>query len=68
MLHDPGFVSESEENSCPTLTPTAELVSWANEVRPAGDPEVTDANIMTAARFADALDVAFREGVSWWGG
>jgi hypothetical protein len=46
----------------------AEMLRWVNEVRPAGDPEYTGANIMTAAWFAAGLDASFRERVEWWGG
>jgi hypothetical protein len=47
---------------------TADLVRWLNTVRPIGDPELTEANIMTAERIADSLDAQFRERVRWWGG
>ena len=46
----------------------AEMVHWMNDVRSPGDPECTEADIMTAARFADRLDAAFRERVESWGG
>jgi hypothetical protein len=49
------------------FTPTG-MARWLNAVRPSGDPEVTEAKIVTAARFADGLDAAFRERVEWWGG
>jgi hypothetical protein len=42
------------------------MVDWANEVRPAGQPEHADADIMTAERFAFKLDAAFRERVRLW--
>jgi hypothetical protein len=44
------------------------MVRWCNSVRPDGDPEVTEASIVSAVRFADSLDAAFRERVHWWGG
>jgi hypothetical protein len=46
----------------------AEMTLWMNEVRPGGDPERTEADIITAKGFADGLDAAFRERVEWWGG
>jgi hypothetical protein len=46
----------------------AEMVVWVNEVRPAGDPEHTEADVLTAERFAENLDALFRERVRWWGG
>jgi hypothetical protein len=52
-----------------TAFPTsADMVRWLNTVRPLGDPEVTEAKIMTAERCANSLDVTFRERVEWWGG
>jgi hypothetical protein len=52
-----------------TAFPTsADMVRWLNGIRPAGDPEATEADIMTAERFADSFDAAFRERVRWWGG
>jgi hypothetical protein len=52
-----------------TAFPTpADMVRWLNGIRPAGDPETTEADIMTAECFADCLDAAFRERVRWWGG
>jgi hypothetical protein len=47
---------------------TEDAVRWLNTVRPIGDPEVTEANILTAERVADSLDAQFRERVRWWGG
>jgi hypothetical protein len=44
------------------------VVRWLNTVRPSGDPEVTEAKIVTAVRFADSFDAAFRKRVGWWGG
>jgi hypothetical protein len=44
------------------------VVCWLNTVRPSGDPEVTEARIMTAERCANSLDTMFRERVKWWGG
>ena len=46
----------------------AEMVRWANDVRPAGEPEITERNIMTAEQFADSLNTGFRDGVAWQGG
>jgi hypothetical protein len=46
----------------------ADAVRWANRRLPDGEPERTEADIITAARFADALDAAFRELVEWYGG
>jgi hypothetical protein len=46
----------------------AEMTLWVNEVRPAGDPERTEADILTPEWFAAHLDAAFRERVRWWGG
>jgi hypothetical protein len=47
---------------------TAAMACWLNEVRPAGVPEHSEADIMTAERFARSLDMAFRERVKSWGG
>jgi hypothetical protein len=47
---------------------SADMVRWLNGIRPAGDPQTTEADIMTAERFADSFDAAFRERVRWWGG
>jgi len=47
---------------------SADMVRWLNGIRPAGDPEATEADIMTAERLADSFDAAFRERVRWWGG
>ncbi len=47
---------------------SADMVRWLNGIRPAGDPQATEADIMTAERFADSFDAAFRERVRWWGG
>jgi hypothetical protein len=47
---------------------TADLVRWLNTVRPIGEPELTEAEIMTAERIADSLDAEFRACVRWWGG
>jgi hypothetical protein len=41
------------------------VVRWLNTIRPSGDPEVTEGNIMTAERCADSLDAAFRERARW---
>jgi len=46
----------------------ADMVRWMNTVRPAGDPEVTEANIMTTEWIADRYEADFRELVRWWGG
>jgi hypothetical protein len=46
----------------------ADMVRWCNSVRPDGDPEETEAGIITAVGFADNLDAALRERVRWWGG
>jgi hypothetical protein len=46
----------------------AEMAIWANEVRPAGDPERTEADILTAEWFTADLDAVFRERIRWWGG
>ena len=46
----------------------ADMVRWMNSVRAAGDPEATEASIISAVRFADDLDATFRERVRWWGG
>jgi hypothetical protein len=45
----------------------AEMTLWVNEVRPAGDPEHSEADVITAERFAASLEAAFRERVRWWG-
>lgn len=52
-------------NSFPSA---AEMVRWMNEVRPAGDPERTEADILTAKSYAAGLDTAFRNRVRWWKG
>ena len=46
----------------------ADAVCWLNTVRPADDPELTEANIMTAEWVADRHDAEFHERVRWWGG
>jgi len=51
----------------PAFTPTG-MVCWLNRLRPAGNPEITETDIMTTERIADALDVAFRARVEWNGG
>ena len=52
-----------------TAFPTsADMVRWLNGIRPASNPEATEADIMTAERFADIFEAAFRERVRWWGG
>jgi hypothetical protein len=51
----------------PAFTPES-MVRWLNTVRPSGDPVATEADLITAARLADALDAGFRFCVEWWGG
>jgi hypothetical protein len=46
----------------------AEMTLWVNEVRPAGEPERTEGDIISAAKYADQLETVFRSQVHWWGG
>jgi hypothetical protein len=46
----------------------ADVVRWLNTVRPAGDPELTEANIMTAEWIADHHEAQFHALVRVWGG
>jgi hypothetical protein len=46
----------------------AAMTCWVNEVRPAGDPEYSEADIVTAAWVADCLEAEFREHVNRCGG
>jgi hypothetical protein len=51
----------------PAFTPEG-MVRWLNTVRPSGNPVATEADLISAARLADALDAGFRFCVEWWGG
>jgi len=42
--------------------------SWLNGIRHAGKPEVTEAELISAAAYADRLEALFRRQVGWWGG
>lgn len=44
------------------------MACWVNEVRPAGHPEYTEADVLTAEHFAKSLNDLFREQVRRWGG
>jgi hypothetical protein len=46
----------------------AVMTLWANEVRSTDEPEYTEANVITAAWYADRLEATFRDRVQWWGG
>jgi hypothetical protein len=46
----------------------AGLMKWANRIRPPGEPEVTEADLLSAGEYADALERLFRGRVEWWGG
>jgi hypothetical protein len=67
LQSDLKIVEGTPDNPDPAFTPKG-MTRWLNRIRPAGKPEVTEADIMTAVRVADALDVGFRECVKWWGG
>ena len=44
----------------------AEMTTWMNEVRPASAAECTEADILTAVRFAANLDATFHQRAKWW--
>ena len=67
LLRELDIVEGTPDRPSPAFTPTG-MVRWLNTIRPPGKPPATEGDIMTAARCADSLDVAFREHVEWWGG
>lgn len=47
---------------------SAAMLCWVNEVRPPGDPEWAEADLMTAEQYANELDALFRKRAKCWGG
>jgi hypothetical protein len=75
MWEDAGFPGANRLRCAQALVETgnvfptpADVVRWRNSVRPANDPVVTEADIITAELFADDLEADFREQVEWLGG
>jgi len=44
------------------------MAKWLKRIRPADKPEVNEADILTAEKCADLLEVLFRERAKWCGG
>ena len=60
-------MEESTDWPGPAFTP-GDMVRWMNRTRPADRPEATEADLISAERFADDFDTVFRTRVEWWGG